>query len=160
VNCCWIGAGALWQAPDTATATTMEPLVVRIPVSPHSMDPGTKAVMNRLDAVETFALGGVGYAGAPNKGQTIALLLAQLPDATEAFTWLADHGSPAARLYGYWALRTLAPEQAKARATSLVNDAELVDTMSGCLAYRESVGSIVARMQDPDDGVGADMPRP
>ncbi len=118
VNCCWIGAGALWQGPDTATTTTV--LVVRIPVSPHSMDPGTKAAMNSLDAVTTFALGGVGDAGAPNEGQTIALR----------------------------------------RATSLANDAELVDTMSGCLAYRASVGSIAARMQDPDDGVGAELPRP
>ncbi|HEU4727494.1 MAG TPA: hypothetical protein VFT22_06390 [Kofleriaceae bacterium] len=116
--------------------------------------------MEALDAIETFAIGRVGFAATPNQGETLTLELASRPDAVEAFAWLAEHGSPVARLYAYWALRTLAPGRAAAYDAALSGDPTLVETASGCILSRSSVGEISERMQNPNDVVGQAMPPP
>jgi hypothetical protein len=116
--------------------------------------------MERLDAVETFALGFVGIMATPNEGETITLQLAQRPDAVEAFVWLADHGAPVARLYAYWALRTLDPDRAGEYATALAGDPEMVETGSGCRVWQASVATLEARMHNTRDVLGRAMPAP
>ena len=73
---------------------------------------------------------------------------------------LADHGSPVARLYAYWALRTLAPSRAATYAAALANDTEVVETASGCILSRSTVSALADRMQNSNDVVGQAMPPP
>jgi len=114
----------------------------------------------RLRDVRLFAVGGVGITGSPNRGETITRELAHRRDAIEAFSWLAEHGEPAAQLYAYWALRTLAPARAATYAPVLAKVSTVVETMTGCLAWAERVSSLAARMANPDDVVGQPMPAP
>lgn len=116
--------------------------------------------MDRLRDVRLFAVGGVGITGSPNRGETITRELAHRRDAIEAFAWLAEHGEPAAQLYAYWALRTLAPARAATYAPVLAKVSTVVETMTGCLAWAERVSSLAARMANPDDVVGQPMPAP
>jgi hypothetical protein len=116
--------------------------------------------MDRLRDVAQFAIGGVGFTGAPNRGETFTRELAQRRDAIEAFAWLAEHGEPVARLYAYWALRTLAPPRAATYAAVLAKVSTVVETMSGCLGSAERVSSLAARIANPNDVVGQAMPAP
>lgn len=110
--------------------------------------------MDRLTAVETFALGPVGPAALPSTGETLTRELARRADAVDAFTSLVGRGNPVARLYAYWALRTLAPERARAYAASIEADPTMVATQSGYLGDVDSVGSLARRMRDPADALG------
>ena len=112
----------------------------------------------KLAAVKTFALGGVGITGAPNEGEQLALQLAHEPGAVAMFEKLAMHDNRVARLYAYWALRTLDPTRARTHEATLMFDDTTVDWMTGCLdvplASTNEVFTVVR------DGWRAPMPAP
>jgi hypothetical protein len=177
----WTGAPPPPEAPrtqpttTTTTTTTSESRAAGRPTdrsdrsdrSPMSaggpsaaIDPDTQIAMEALDAIDTFAIGRVGFAGTPNQGETLTLELAQRPDAVEAFAWMAERGSPVARLYAYWALRTLAPSRAAIYAAALAKDTDPVEIASGCILSTSTVGVLADRMQNPSELVGQAMPLP
>jgi hypothetical protein len=151
-------------APQRQQTVALTPGQVEGPI-PHLDLPSTihshsRQLVEALDTVDYFALGGVGFSGSPNPGETITLDIARRPDAVEAFTWLAHHGHPIARLYAYWALRTLAPERALAIAPALEADTTEIHLMSGCMGYREPVGQIAANLKRRDRSRAMPVPGP
>jgi hypothetical protein len=120
--------------------------------------PESKKLAEQLAAVTRFALGGVGITGATSAGEQLALELLRRPDAAAAFDWLASHGGPAAQLYAYWALQSLAPEHAAALAARLAANPAEVETMSGCMMTTDRVGRVAERIGR--DGYGRKLPRP
>jgi hypothetical protein len=131
----------------------------KLPI-PETIARSARDAMESLDGVRVFALGGVGVAGAMSEGEELTRMLAEQPDAVAAFSWLAAHGHPVARLYAYWALRTLAPDRAGAFAAALEADRSVVDTAYGCLGGQGRVGSIARGMKDRKSLVGRAMRRP
>lgn len=127
---------------------------------PDTITAESRSVIGSLVDVNRFALGVVGYRAVPSTGETLTLELSRRPDAVEAFTWLVRQGTPVARLYAYWALRTLAPDRAGMYAASLEADSTMIKTMSGCIVSSRKVGSIAIRLKKPDDVLGLPMPRP
>ena len=111
----------------------------------------SRIAMRDLAAVKQFALGAVGYEGVTSTGETLTLELAQRPDALEAFSWLVSQGTPIARLYAYWALRTLAPDRAATHTAALEADPTVVKTLHGCIGTNRKVRSIALRMKQPND---------
>ena len=101
----------------------------------------------KLAEVKTFALGGVGYAGAPNEGEQLAREIAKHPDAVATFDKLAVHGNRVARLYAYWALRTLDPPRAAAHAPLLLADPTTVESMAGCSMFQAETKQLAAQLQ-------------
>jgi len=141
------------------TPGPLEPPIPHLEV-PRTISSDSRHLVEALDTVEGFALGGIGIAGSPNTGETITTDLARRPDAVEAFSWLARHGQPVARLYAYWALRTLAPERALAIAPALEADATEIETMAGCIIYHQRVGQIAANLKRRDRSRVMRVPAP
>lgn len=97
-----------------------------------ALSPATQQQLTQLRAIDTFALGGVGFAGSTSDGERLTRAIATQPDAIPALESLAHRDAPVAQLYAYWALRTLAPDRAIALAQHLANDTRAVRIMSGC----------------------------
>jgi hypothetical protein len=127
----------------------------------RTITPETLAVAKELAQVGEFAVGGVGIAGTTSRGEALTLQLSQRPDAEAAFAWLAGSGEPAARLYAYWALLTLAPEVAGRIGALLEQDHAQVTFGAGCIMSHRRVDELVARIRDPK-GIRAmrTQPRP
>lgn len=115
---------------------------------PVAIDPALSAdVQQQLDqlrAIDTFALGGVGFAGTTSDGERLTRGIAASPDASRAFDWLAHQDAPVAQLYAYWALRALAPDRAATAAQHLAKDARPVRIMSGCVLREVTVAEALA----------------
>ena len=101
----------------------------------------------RLAEVERFALGGVGYGGEPNIGETLTRTIASEPDAIAVFSRLAAHPNPVTRLYAYWALRTLDPARAQQVEKTIAADPTEISFMSGCLGYTEPASKALAYIE-------------
>jgi hypothetical protein len=95
-----------------------------------------------LSQVDTFALGGVGFTGATGEGENLTLALAREPDALVMFDRLAVDPNRAARLYAYWALRTLDPLLAQRHRGALAHDATPIETMNGCLLFTRTASEL------------------
>ena len=76
------------------------------------------------------------YGGETSEGERLTRRLSHQADAIAAFDWLANQSTLVAKLYAYWALRTLAPEHAQAHETELRNDHRRVMTFQGCIGAR------------------------
>jgi hypothetical protein len=98
----------------------------------------------QLAMMDRFAIGGVGYAGVTSRGETLTRELAKEPDAIAVFTQLATHPNRVARLYAYWALRSLDPARAQKLKTVLEADRTPVTLMSGCVGFEERTQQAVA----------------
>ncbi len=124
--------------------------------SPDTITSGSRTLMASLHGERLFALGGIGVAGSTSPGEQVTRALAERPDAVNAFIWLARHGMPVARLYAYWALRTLAPGRARQFAAALEADPTSIVTISGCIFGTSSVDRIARYVARPEFA----MPRP
>jgi hypothetical protein len=161
-------APAATPAAPVAPAATREngyqppyrPPVAQPPAlaAPATLTSESRYLLRHLDHVEVWALGGVGVTGDHSPGENMTRMLAEEPDAVEAFAWLAGHGHPISRLYAYWALRTLAPDRAQRFAAALEADRTVVPTASGCLDGRATIGGIARGMKTAHPSRA--MPRP
>jgi len=108
----------------------------------------TAADLKALEAVDSFAVGGVGVAGTMSPGEKLTRAIAARPDAVAAFAQLATGKNPAARVYAYWALRELDPDPKRVSglATHLGKDRAEVSAFSGCMHYQSTVAELVAEI--------------
>lgn len=111
-------------------------------VTPRSERTDLSPIAASLSQVDSFALGGVGFTGEKSTGERLALALAEEPDALVMFERLAVDPNRAARLYAYWALRTLDPVAAQRHRAALAHDANVVMTMHGCIGSRARVRAL------------------
>ena len=105
------------------------------------------ATAAELAKVTRFALGGVGVAGTTSEGEVLARKLAKEPDAIAQFTVLAQHDNRVARLYAYWALRTLDPARAASQAPTLLSDPTKVEAMGGCMMFEDETKQLAAQIE-------------
>jgi len=135
---------------DTDNADDDETLPAPPPpaVKDSHLSPRSQVFVAKLLDVWQFALGGVGIVGQTSKGKRLTLRLAHQPDAVAAFDWLANQSMPVPQLYAYWALRTLAPEHARAHVTELSHDLRRVVTTYGCTSVWSNVGSLVSDVEN------------
>jgi hypothetical protein len=97
------------------------------------------AALKRLASVETFAFGGVGYAGKTSKGEIdLKFVLSQpAPAALAAFEKLYADGNPQARCYALCGIRKLRPSRFKELLGAAAASADPVQVMSGCIISHE-----------------------
>ena len=113
-----------------------------------SLSKETSSDLKAFAAVDSFAVGGVGVAGTTSRGEELARAIAARPDAIAAFEVLATGDNPAARVYAYWALRELDPDQKRVGrlSTRLQGDRSKVPAFSGCMRYESTVAELVAEV--------------
>lgn len=116
---------------------------------PATITSETRSAMVALDATTVFALEGVGITGQPSPGKQLTDHIMLRPDAEDALDWLVTHARPAAQLYAYWALGTIAPSRATVHAMAMENDNTEVDTASGCSVWTTTVATLMASMSRP-----------
>ncbi len=114
----------------------------------------SQILVGKLLKPSEFALGGVGYAGQMSDGEKLTRQLSHQADAIAAFDWLVNQSTLVARLYAYWALRTLAPEHAQAHLGELLRDHRRVLAFHGCLGARYHVRYLLREVERRP------MPRP
>ena len=108
--------------------------------------PLRSSLATKLASVDTFAVTGVGIAGTTSGGETLTLEIAKQPDAIATFEELLSHPNRVARLYAYWALRTLDPPRAATHANIFANDTTMVQTGAGCLIFHERTNEVASQM--------------
>lgn len=101
------------------------------------------ASVKRLSTVQTFAFGGVGYAGVISKGEIdFKFILSQQPQiALAAFEKLFATGNPQAKAYALVGVKKLDLKRFKELlTTSAVTDE--VEVMRGCIVSHESLKEV------------------
>jgi hypothetical protein len=116
---------------------------------PDDLTPASRSHVAELRNAGLFSLGGVGVTGQEPQALITTEALAAERDAVAAFEWLVVNGSAAARVYAYWALRTLDPERASHHAATLASDTDAVETAHGCIISDTTVASLVASFLRP-----------
>lgn len=139
------GAALADKAGDPDTGAPI-PAAAALAMNSH-LSARSQAVVAKLLEARKFALGGVGFAGTMSAGEELTRYLAHRPDAIAAFDWLANQHRPAAQLYAYWALRTLAPDHARAHATELHHDRRRVMAFHGCIGSEDPVSDLVREVE-------------
>jgi hypothetical protein len=109
------------------------------PATPRVSSP----ILTSLAEVERFALGGIGPAGTTSQGERLARALAREPDAHAKFVELAAGPNPVARLYAYWAFRSLDPARAEALRAELVLDTTPLESQQGCMVMPATAAQIL-----------------
>ena len=137
-----VAAGMMPAAPSSTLPPELQALVTSLDHA--STAPAATAGWDDLAQVDLFALGGIGAAGVTSSGETLTRRLASLPDAADQLDRIARMGTPAARLYAYWALSAIAPARAAAHLGALRADRTEVRTMRGCMLMSATVAEEAA----------------
>jgi hypothetical protein len=120
---------------------------------------GTGVAQSQADAaeelfsnVQTFAFGGVGYAGQTSAGEIDfrAVLVLPKPDALAAFERLYATGSPEAKAYALSGIRKLNPQRFQDLLAVARESKDRVAVMRGCIMTEESL-RVVAKKIDRGD---------
>jgi hypothetical protein len=101
--------------------------------------------VQRLEAASFFAFGGVGFAGTVSPGEKdFSAVLALAPEAAlKQFEEVYARGNPQGKSYALVGIRRLAPERFATLRQSLGSGTEKVETMTGCIADRNSLAKVV-----------------
>lgn len=99
-----------------------------------------------LAGVDLFAIGGVGFAGEQSEGERLTLELAKEPNAVATFEKLAGHPNRVARLYAYWALKTLDAARAASYQAGLLGDITRVQAAHGCIIGEQPAHELAAEI--------------
>lgn len=140
--------GCAHEGPEPTRRPPRQPVsTVSAPAAaPRPAATGLSPLATSLSQIEMFAIGGVGFAGATSRGEELALALAREPDAIAMFDKLIVHPNRAARLYAYWALKTLDPTRAQQHQRALASDATEIETMHGCIGTRQPTHELAAEI--------------
>ena len=102
---------------------------------------------NRLAGVEMFAFGGIGIAGSISPGESDYQAILQRPSAKAAFERLFQVGNAQAQCYALVGLSKLDQERFRVLSAQLEKSNNIVETMSGCIMSRKTMGVVVARIK-------------
>ena len=122
----------------------------QIQAAPPAMSAPAVAAYDKLHQTETFALGGVGFAGTTSSGELAFRELQKEPDAAEIFTALLDDETTpkAAQLYALLGLRNANDAGFAERLPAFLEDDSTVSQMSGCILMPVKVKEIAASFVD------------
>lgn len=109
----------------------------------------TDDTFHSLQNIETFAVGPVGYAAQTSDGEKLARALLSKPNASSVFQKLLQSGTPAAKMYALWGLRKIHGRESAKFFDAFRNSTNEVETMSGCLIGKETIGEVVKEIESP-----------
>ena len=127
------------KIPAPVAAPVERLVAVHVKGATSKMSPTAALLADTQD----FASGGVGISGAMGYGEQLTRKLATEPNAVRMFDLVAASPNRVARLYAYWALRSLDPARAKALREILVDDTTPIETFSGCMGGVEKTNSVM-----------------
>jgi hypothetical protein len=105
--------------------------------------------MESIRKTESFAFGGVGFAGKTSPGEKeFRVVLSQpVPIASRAFEKLYATANPQGRLYALAGIRRLNPNHFKQLFPSVEDSKEPVETMTGCIVEHRTFGAIAKEIE-------------
>jgi hypothetical protein len=122
------GMICFWVAGFTSAATSDDP-------------------MDRLQHVESFAVGGIGIAGTTSDGERALRALLQGQNATEQLQSLFAHATPAGQLYALLGLR-VHDRATYEKALQAFKAPEIeVETIAGCIISRAPFKQLLDRIK-------------
>ena len=140
-------AGCVHESAEQLHDRGPQPAPAAAPrVQPPAPVTGLSPIATSLAGADLFAIGGVGFAGAQTEGERLTLALAREPNAIEMFEKLAGHPNRVARLYAYWALKTLDASRAATLQSSLSKDTTQVQAGHGCILGEQATHELVVEI--------------
>ena len=111
-------------------------------------DDSVSSAIKRLSTVESFAFGGVGYAGVISKGEIDFKFILAQPQSTalDAFETLYRTGNPQSKAYALAGIKQLNPARFREILGSLENSGEEVQVMRGCIVSQESLLAVAKQI--------------
>ena len=115
-------------------------------------DESLDALVKRLEAVGTFAFGGVGFAGVVSKGEIdYRFVLSQpAPVALDAFEKVYAFGNPQAKAYALAGIKKLDFKRFGELLANAGVSGDKVQVMRGCIITREPLGSVAKEIDGGD----------
>jgi hypothetical protein len=154
-------AGCVHESAEQRDVVSPRTVMAQAPAAAPRVPPapvtGLSATAQSLALVDMFAIGGVGFAGAESNGKRLTLELAREPNAIEMFEKLAAHPNRVARLYAYWALKTLDASRAATFQQALLKDTTQVQAAHGCMIDEQPAHELASEI---DRWPQTAMPRP
>ena len=113
---------------------------------------------NRLQNVESFAVGGIGIAGTTSDGERALRVLLQDPKATEQLQNLLSQATPTGQLYALLGLR-VHDRAAYDKALQAYKAPEIdVETIGGCIISRAPFKQLFDRIKAGQDDAILERP--
>lgn len=109
----------------------------------------TDDIFHRLEKIETFATGPVGFAAQVSEGEKLAREILSGSNAGDEFQKLLQSGTPAAKMYALWGLRKIHGRESEKFFEAFRNSTQKVGTMSGCLMSQRAIGDVVKEIESP-----------
>lgn len=109
----------------------------------------TDDTLQRLEEIETFAIGPVGFAAQTSEGEKLAREILSKSNASDEFQKLLQSDSPAAKMYALWGLRKIHGRESEKFFEVFRNSTEKVGTMSGCLMSQRAISEVVKEIESP-----------
>ena len=103
-----------------------------------------------LRKTETFALGGIGYAGIMSEGERTLREILKEPDPARRLERVLPDASPAGRLYALLGLRVRDRAAYQRALEKYRTNSAKVQTMRGCILQQESFGKLVTLIEHGD----------
>jgi hypothetical protein len=113
------------------------------------------STFERLAKVDRFAFGGIGYAGITSQGEKDYKVVLTRASALADFEKLLSVGNPQAKSYALFGIRVLNPDRFKELSRDLDESKLEVITQSGCLEYKEPLGTVLEHIEAGEYSRGA-----
>jgi len=118
--------------------------------APPEVSAPAVAASDQLHQTETFALGGVGFAGTTSRGEIAFRTLQRDENSSAAFLALLDDETTtkAGQLYALLGLKEAKSAQFEARLPAFLADESTVTQLRGCILMPVKVKEIAARFAE------------
>lgn len=103
--------------------------------------------VERLAAVNVFAIGGVGFAGTISPGENDLLAILGRPTAESDFEKLMSSGNPQAQSYALLGLHRLGSSKFASYAAPLRASKQNVTTIHGCIMGQQTMASMIQDLE-------------
>src|SRR5260370_18631148 len=132
-------------------------MVLVVLVSAASAQPSEPVdpTFERLAKVDRFAFGGIGYAGITSQREKDYKLILARASALADFEKLLSVGNPQTKSYALFAIRALNPDRFKELSRNLRESKIEVVTQSGCIEYKEPLGTVLKHIEALEYSKGA-----
>lgn len=119
-------------------------------VSAQALDAPGKKAYDALAHISVFAMGGVGFAGTRSSGESALRVLLKEKGAGAACQKLLQSATPEGKLYALLGLSVVAPGPFASQVKPYLASTTPVQTMSGCIAMKETMGGAAQRIKKGD----------
>jgi hypothetical protein len=129
-------------------------VVLMSAVSAQPSEP-VDSTFERLAKLDRFAFGGIGDAGITSQGEKDYKLILARPSALADFEKLLPAGNPQAKSYALFGIRAINPDRFEELSRNLRESKIEVVTQSGCIEYKEPLGTVLKHIEAGEYSKGA-----